>query len=326
MSGDKDQAFEAPLSSFPARRALPPFAALRAFDAVARLGGVRKAAEALDLDHAVVSRHLRAIETWTGATLIERTRSGVSLSEDGLRYHRKIAVAIDTIAAATLDLMKQGDNSRLQIWCIPGFAFLWLMGRLSAFQAAHPGLDVELRPTDAGPDFGRHEADIDIRYAPTYGPPLPLAPNVRTVQIDTPAVIPLASPDYLARAPKIRRAEDFLDHPLIHEESFENWRAWLVGHGMTDVTEVAGQRFWQAHLTVEAARRGAGIVLANHFLARDDLASGRLVEVTGEEGPFERLTLGSYLLVARADRWNAPPVARFRHWMLGLVAGELAGS
>lgn len=323
MEGDKETDLETPSSAFPSRRALPPFAALRAFDAVARLGGVRKAAEALDLDHAVVSRHLRAIETWTGATLIERTRSGVMLSADGLRYHRRIAAAIDAIASATLDLMKQSDNSRLQIWCIPGFAFLWLMGRLSGFQEANPGLEVELRPTDAGPDFGRHEADVDIRYAPTYGEPLAQPPNVRTVQIDTPAVFPLASPEYLARAPRIRQASDFLDHPLIHEESFENWRAWLTGHGLADVGEVAGQRFWQAHLTVDAARRGNGIVLANRFLVADDLASGRLVEVTGEDGPFERLALGSYILSARTDRWNAPPVARFRHWILALVAAEI---
>ena len=61
---------ELPDTTLPARNAIPPFAALRAFDAIARLGGVRKAAEMLSLDHAVVSRHLRAIEAWTGTTLI----------------------------------------------------------------------------------------------------------------------------------------------------------------------------------------------------------------------------------------------------------------
>ena len=41
-----------PASNPPSRKSLPPFEALRAFDAVARLGGVRE----LHIGHAIVSR------------------------------------------------------------------------------------------------------------------------------------------------------------------------------------------------------------------------------------------------------------------------------
>ena len=94
------------------RRALPPFVTLRAFDAIARLGGVRKAAQYLCRDHAVVSRHLRAIEVWTGTQLIRRTPAGSVLTEDGVRYHRDIASALDLIARATVDLIKRGSQSQ----------------------------------------------------------------------------------------------------------------------------------------------------------------------------------------------------------------------
>jgi DNA-binding transcriptional LysR family regulator len=94
------------------RRALPPFETLRAFDAIARLGGVRKAAQYLCRDHAVVSRHLRAIEDWTGTQLIRRTPAGSVLTEEGLRYHRDIASALDLIARATVDLIKRGSQSQ----------------------------------------------------------------------------------------------------------------------------------------------------------------------------------------------------------------------
>jgi DNA-binding transcriptional LysR family regulator len=94
------------------RRALPPFETLRAFDAIARLGGVRKAAQYLCRDHAVVSRHLRAIEDWTGTKLIQRTPAGSVLTEDGLRYHRDIASALELIARATVELMKRGSQSQ----------------------------------------------------------------------------------------------------------------------------------------------------------------------------------------------------------------------
>jgi LysR family transcriptional regulator, glycine cleavage system transcriptional activator len=97
-------------SSLLSRRALPPFETLRAFDAIARLGGVRKAAQHLCRDHAVVSRHLRAIEEWTGTKLIERTAAGSVLTEDGERYHRDIANALDIIARATVDLIQRGES------------------------------------------------------------------------------------------------------------------------------------------------------------------------------------------------------------------------
>src|SRR5687768_9183723 len=117
-------------SHLPSRKALPPFEALRAFDAIARLGGVRKAAQYLCRDHAVVSRHLRAIEDWTGTKLIERTPGGAVLTADGVRYHREVAVAMDLIANATIDLIRRGDNRCLHIRCMPGFALHWLSGRL----------------------------------------------------------------------------------------------------------------------------------------------------------------------------------------------------
>ena len=310
-------------SSLPGKKALPPFAALRAFDAVARLGGVRRAAEVLDLDHAVVSRHLRTLEAWTGSALIERSRAGAILTEEGARYHKRIAQAMDNIAGATLDLMKRSDNRRLLIWCMPGFAFHWLMQRLNQFEAANPGLDIELRPTDVCPDFAKHEADLDVRFAPIYGQPLTLAPGVQSVEVAQPPTIPLASPDYLGAHPPIRTCHDLLGHQLLHEESFDVWACWLSGHGVIGHGDLTGPRLWHAHLTLDAARRGRGIALGNHLIAADDLAAGRLVEVGVDLPDFHPMPLGSYLLVAREDRWRAAPIARFRQWLLAAVAREM---
>lgn len=93
-----------------ASRALPPFETLRAFDAIARLGGVRKAAQYLRRDHGVVSRHLRTIEQWTGTQLIKRTAVGSVLTEEGVRYHRDIASALEIIARATIELIKRAKS------------------------------------------------------------------------------------------------------------------------------------------------------------------------------------------------------------------------
>ena len=67
------------------RPLVPPFAALRAFEAVGRLGGIRRAAEDLGTSHSIVSRHLQALEALTGAPLVDR-KAG-RLTEAGARYH-----------------------------------------------------------------------------------------------------------------------------------------------------------------------------------------------------------------------------------------------
>ncbi len=310
-------------SKLPSRKSIPPFEALRAFDAVARLGGVRRAAQALHRDHAVISRHLRAIEDWTGTQLIERTPAGAVLTAEGRRYHRHIEQAIDTIADATIDLIKRNKDHCLNAWCMPGFALHWLVNHLSSFERANPGLDIELRSTHEEPDFSRQEADVDIRHVPMFGPPRQLPPNVRSVEIAAPPIIPVASPEYLSAAPPIDHPRDMLAHQLLHEEDFDNWRIWLAHYDIGGERELSGPRLWDGHMTLAAARRGRGIALTNPLIAADDLVSGRLIEVGRDSAAFAPVRLWAYWFLARADRWNSTAVKRFREWLLDKVAAEM---
>jgi DNA-binding transcriptional LysR family regulator len=322
MKSDERRENAAPALSPPSRKSLPPFETLRAFDAVARLGGVRKAAQSLCRDHAVVSRHLRAIEAWTGATLIERTAAGVTLTQAGIRYHRQIATAMDIIAHATLDLMRHGDYRRLHIRCIPGFALHWLSKRLGDFEKLRPNLDIELRPTDRGADFSSHETDIDIRFIASYTPQIDQPPELRSQDVATVPIVAVASRAYLAEAPPIKEPRSLLNHKLLHEENFGRWGAWLAAHGVLDDVDLTGPRLWQGHLTLDAARNGRGIALTNYLIATDDLASSALIDVGKGNSTFEPQTMGIYRLVARADRWDAPLIRQFRQWLVSAIAAD----
>lgn len=79
------------------------FESLLAFDAVARLGGVRKAARDLGRDHAVVSRQIKKVEACLGVLLLQRPNGkggAMKLTEDGLRYHSKIKNAVRVLVDA----------------------------------------------------------------------------------------------------------------------------------------------------------------------------------------------------------------------------------
>ena len=307
----------------PARTACPPFATLRAFEAVGRLGGIRRAALALNLDHAVVSRHLRALEEWAGVPLINRQREARILTQTGARYHQRITRALEEIAQASAELISIRNDRVLRIWCMPGLALSWLTARLPGFQALVPEVELALRPYDTSPDFTLCEADVDIHYF-TGLEPLQLAVNsgARRIEIARPDVFPVASPKWVRAARPIGRIEDLLQAPLLHEESDAHWRSWFSACGVGCPDSLPGPRLWQAHLAIEAARHGQGVALANPFLLGDDLSTGRLVPVL-DKHLGGRVQLGAYAFTARADRWQYPAVAELRRWLLVEIARTL---
>ena len=71
---------------------------LRAFIAVARTGHMTRAAEQLHLTQSAVSKQLKALEEEFGASLFERTPSGMTLSAVGRRL---MPLAKRTLEAAT---------------------------------------------------------------------------------------------------------------------------------------------------------------------------------------------------------------------------------
>lgn len=323
MIGDDKVDLHVPRPRLPPRKGLPPFEALRAFDAIAQLGGVRKAAEYLCRDQTVISRHLRTVEDWVGAKLIERTPAGAVLTPEGILYHRKIASAIDTIAAATAALIKRGDTHSLHIRCMPGFALHWLSRRLGSFEQAHALVHTEVRPTDhSHPEFLPFDADVEIRFVAAYNNEPAPPEELRSSKIIQAPVLAVASPEYLARGTPIRTPQDLLHHQLLHEENFDRWRNWLGSLGVHEKVELAGPRLWQGHLTLHAARHGRGIALANYVIAAEDLAAHRLIDVGAGKASFLPQPMGTYHFIARADRWDSSLISRFRDWLNAAVRAD----
>lgn len=302
----------------------PPFSALRAFEAVGRLGGIRRAATDLGLDHAVVSRHLRALEEWAGIALINRQRIGRLLTIEGEQYHKRISAALEEIGQASTELLNAGSNGSLKIWCMPGFAFSWLTPSIPRFRACVQDVELEIRPSTEAPDFTTYEADVSIHYFP--GSPVFDATTAqemvgRQVLARLP-FFPVASPELKRRLGCIRAIDELLNAPLIHEESAQHWLSWFAAWGVDCPDNLAGPRLWYTHVAVEAARQGQGIALANLFHVAGELAAGSLVPLLDPDH-FPPVMLGSYVFLARADRWHRREVALFRNWLVGEMATVL---
>ena len=294
-------------------RSVPPFAALRAFEAVGRLGGIRKAGAALNIDHTVVSRHMHALQSWVGVTLFDRVNGRLAFTKAGEDYHRRISAALGEIASATMSLVKDQDRPHLRLWCVPGFAAQWLSHQLSEFERLWPEGSIELRPTDEAANLMLHEADVDIRYYGDSWPPRPGGKGLRFIELARPPLMVVASPELARSLSDLSTVADLVNGPLLHEEHHEQWRAWFAGNGVKVPQRLPGPLLWHAHLAIAAARRGDGVALASTYLVGKDIEAGHLVELALPG--TRRAVIGSYYFVTREDRWNAPPVVRLRRFL-----------
>lgn len=119
---------------------------LRVFEAVARLGGMNRAAGELNTVQSNVSTRVRALEAELGGPLFVRHSGGVTLTGAGQRllpYAQRIAGLLAEAKQAALD--DGTPKGQLTLGSLETTAAIRLSPILSAFAAAHPAVDLVLR-------------------------------------------------------------------------------------------------------------------------------------------------------------------------------------
>lgn len=145
------------------------FLTLRYFNAVAKLGSIRKAADRLHVAPSAVSRQIAQLEHELDAILFERSKSGVRLTAAGevlARQSHRIFRDLDRARAGIDDLrgLRRGDVS---LWVIEGFVTGLLPNILADFQRRYPAVafKVQTASTDRITEaLLEDEADIGITF------------------------------------------------------------------------------------------------------------------------------------------------------------------
>lgn len=145
------------------------FLTLKYFNAVAKLGSIRKAADRLHVAPSAVSRQIAQLEHELDAVLFERSKSGVRLTAAGevlARQSHRIFRDLDRARAGIDDLrgLRRGDVS---LWVIEGFVTGLLPNILADFQRRYPAVafKVQTASTDRITEaLLEDEADIGITF------------------------------------------------------------------------------------------------------------------------------------------------------------------
>src|ERR1700751_6371649 len=121
-----------------------PISAIRAFEAAARTGSFRDAANELHLTPSAVSHAIRKLESAMSTALFERGARSVRLTPAGENLMCHAGAAFDNLRRGMEEVAGRGPQL-LRVHCAPSFAAQWLAPRLAQFLAAEPQLEVRLR-------------------------------------------------------------------------------------------------------------------------------------------------------------------------------------
>ena len=142
--------------------ALPPLAAIRAFEAAARHMSFTRAAAELGMTQAAVSYQIKLLEERLGAPLFLRKARSIELTEAGERLAPRTSEAFDLLREA-YGRFVEGEQTTLTINTMHTFAAQWLAPRLGTFQLIHPDVAVRLETTQRLVDFAAEEVDVVVR-------------------------------------------------------------------------------------------------------------------------------------------------------------------
>ncbi len=287
---------------------LPSLNGLRAFEAAARHLSFTQAASELNVTQTAISHQIRRLEEELGIRLFVRKNRALALTPEAREYLPGIRAAFNDLRLATDRLLRKDDDNVLTISTLASLAAKWLLPRLSAFQEAHPDIDVRITTSTGLVDFRGGDVDAAIRYGRGHWP------GLRAEWLMADEMFPVCSPALLTGKRPLRSPEDLRDHVLLHNtNNGDDWRLWLTAAGLPpDISKQPGLTFDMIFMTVQAAIDAMGVAVGRTSYVQDDIAKGRLVV------PFE-IALpadAGFYLVSPEGAPDSPKLRAFRQWLI----------
>ena len=266
------------MSTIPqSRLPVPDLAGLLAFLRVAELGSFVRAADALGLSKAAVSKQVSALERRLGTRLLHRTTRRLSLTEAGQAYLRHAQSAFAEARAAEDAVAGTGEvvQGRLRVSVPMSFGVLHVAPHVGAFLVRHPQIDLDLQLDDRPTDLVMESQDLAIRMGRLD------ASSLVARKISYSRVWLCASPAYLDLRGRPQRPDELSAHDCLHFSLAATGRTWELRHGEEVVRVALGARLdANSSLALKAAvLAGAGIARIPEFAIADEIRDGRMERV-----------------------------------------------
>lgn len=285
-------------------RRLPPLNALRAFESVARLGGIRAAQKELHVTQSAISHQIAKLEEYLKNSLFHRKGNKMHLTDVGRDYLTKIEPALNMVSQATTDASTMTNHETLTISLPPSLLFNWLLPRLKNFTKENEGINirfVQQLTLKAGDEI---DCAIEYRYQPN-------TECVSTLFLSD-QVVPMCSPDYM-KEKRIQSVEDLERCVLIEtHRRLVSWQSIFAA-----IDQPLTQNIITVDYTLHAlqtAKHGLGVAIANLYNAKKMIDSGELViPFHFDEGSIPMSP--RYYVSTLKSKDKLPRIKQFKAWL-----------
>lgn len=275
---------------------------LRIFVTVAEHQHVTKAAAELHLTQSAVSGAIAALEKRHAVQLFERMGRRIALNETGRIFLLEARSVLSRASAAERALADLSGlrRGRLGIRASQTIAGYWLPPRLVAFQALHPGVELDLGIGNTR-EVARAVADGTAELGFVEGEVSGLSLSLEEIGADR--LVVLVRPSHPWASRKQLSAEDLMREPWVLREEGSGTRSTLVaglakaGVRLADLRVVLSLPSNEAVLAAAAA--GGGATALSQSAAAAALAAGYLVRA-----PFA-FSPRTYYLVRHRERFRS---------------------
>lgn len=292
-----------------------PFLEMRTFCAVAEAGSFVRAAEALAVSKAAVSRHVGELEARLGVRLLHRTTRRLSLTGEGEIFYARSKELLAGLEEAESELRSRSSAARgvLRINAPVTFGILHLAPLWGTFRERHPQVRLDLTLSDRTVDLVEEGYDVAIRIAA-----LPDSTLVSKRLAGTRIVL-CASPRYLEASGVPSHPSELAKHTVIAYRYWSTGDDWQFNgpRGRVSVRTKPIMHSNSGDTCRAMALEHHGVILQPDFLIGRDLADGTLVELLPE---FHAQELGIYAIYP--TRKHVSPKVRA---LIGFLVERFAG-
>jgi DNA-binding transcriptional LysR family regulator len=265
------------------------FIEMQTFAAVVDAGSFVKAADALSLSKAAVSRYVGDLESRLGVRLLHRTTRRLSLTEEGQVFHARCKDLLAGVDEAEAEITSRSGEASGQVrvnvpvtFGIRHLAPLW-----GEFKARHPRVTLDVTLADRVVDLVEEGYDVAVRIATLE------SSTLVSKRLSTTRMVLCASPTYLKERGIPRRPDELAHHAVISYTYWSTRDEWQFDgpQGKLSVKTQPCMHTNNGDTCRAAALAHQGVILQPTFLVGDDLSSGTLVEVMPE---YRSIELGIY--------------------------------
>lgn len=305
---------------------MPSLRAVRSFVAAAKYQNFTRAAEALCVTQAAVSRQIRELEDSLGVPLFKRAGRTVELTEAGTILYDAVSLSFINIAQAAQRITEGSCRKQeLTICCSPAFAALWLAHHLPEFFSHYPHIDINVVSTN---NFLSLEPGVypDAFINKVSDP----RDGYHSVPLFYDLIYPVCSPDYLDRHPEIETLEGLTNTALLELSPYGrsqvaehvDWSTWFSFHGIDLDRRKRQEHSFSSNdynLLITMAMQGQGVSLGWNHLITPLLKTGALVRPCAFDAAFREKR--HYLSYPESNRENQT-LDTFYEWFMARMDKE----